>query len=84
MSKKYNEIVPVEIFSGTQGETDLLISLLENAKISAYLKDSFIGTIAPYMSPGGAAPITIVVSSEDEEKARQIVEEYLKDTGREP
>jgi len=43
-----------------------------------YLKDSYAGTIVPYVSPGGAAPITIVVSSEDEEKAKIVVDDFLK------
>ncbi len=77
-----NKIVPVEVFSGTQGEVDFLLSLFENAEIPVYLKDEYAGTIVPYVSPGGAAPITIVVSSEDEEKARQVVDEYLKNENR--
>ncbi len=72
-----NEIVPVEIFSGTQGEVDFLLSMLEDEEIQTYLKDEYVGTIAPYISPGGAAPITIVVSSEDEGRAMQVVKEYL-------
>ncbi len=77
MTKK-NEMNPVEIFSGTQGEVDLVISLLENAEIKVYLKDEYVGTIAPYVSPGGAAPITIVVSNDDSEKAKLVVDDYLK------
>jgi hypothetical protein len=75
---KNDDITPVELYSGTQGEVDFLISLLENAEVTVYLKDSYAGTIVPNVSPGGAAPITSVVSSEDEKKARQVVDEYLK------
>ncbi len=75
MTKKDN-IVPVEIFSGTQGEVDLVISLLRNSNIEIYVKDGFVGTIAPYLT--GASPISIVVSSEDTEKAEQVISEYLK------
>ena len=79
MTKKDDEIVPVEVFSGTQGEVDFLISLLENAEVTVYLKDNYAGTIIPYIaSPGTASPITIVVSSEDAGKAKQVVDEYLK------
>ena len=77
MTKK-NEINPVEIFSGTQGEVDIVITLLQNAEIEVFLKDEYVGTIAPYVSPGGAAPITIVVSSDDYEKAKQVIDDYLK------
>lgn len=75
MTKKDN-IVPVEIFSGSQGEVDFVISLLENAEIEVFLKDGFVGTIAPYLT--GASPISIVVSSEDKEKATEVIEDYLK------
>ena len=75
---KNDDITPVELYSGTQGEVDFLISLLENAEITVYLKDSYAGTIVPYVSPGGAAPITVVVSSEDADKAKIVVDEFLK------
>ncbi len=76
-----NEINPVEIFSGTQGEVDVVITLLGNAEIQAFLKDEYIGTIAPYFSPGGTAPITMVVASDDYKKAKQVVDDYLKSRG---
>ncbi|NPA36811.1 MAG: DUF2007 domain-containing protein [Chlorobi bacterium] len=77
MTSKKDEIVPVVIYSGTQGEIDILISLLENAEIPVYLRDGYAGTIIPYSSPGAANPISVVVSSEDEERARQVVEEFV-------
>jgi len=76
MSTK-NETVPVEIFSGNAMEVDIVKSLLENAEIEAFLKDEFVGTIAPYMA-GGMSPITVIVSSDDYDRARQVVEDYLK------
>ncbi len=72
-----NEIVPVEIFSGTMWEAEMIKSLLENAEIEAFLKDEFTGTLAPwYTAGGGAGSVKVVVSSLDFEKAREIVEEF--------
>jgi len=79
MNENEDKIIPIDVFSGTQGEVDFLISLLQNAGITVYLKDSYIGTIAPYISPGGTSPITITVSSEEAEKAEKIIGEYLND-----
>lgn len=77
MTKK-DKIVPIEIFSGTQGEVDLVLSLLGNADIEVFLKDEYVGTILPHISLSGIAPITIIVSSKDAEKAEQVISEYLK------
>ena len=77
MTKKDN-IVPVEIFSGNQGEVDFVVSLLENAEIEVFLKDEYVGTILPHIALSGVAPITIVISSEDKQKATEVIEEYLK------
>ena len=77
MGKK-DEAVPVEIFSGSPVDVEIVKSLLENAEIEAFLKDEYVGTIAPYMSAGGMSPITIVVSSDDYDKAKQVVDDFLK------
>lgn len=76
-----NEIVPVEIFSGTIWQAEMVKSLLENADIETFLKDENTGTLAPwYTAPGGAGSVKVVVSSSDFDKARLIVEEYEKNT----
>jgi len=77
MSKK-DEVNPVEIFSGPQGEVDFVVSLLGNADIQVFLKDEYVGTILPHIALSGVAPITVVVSSKDEQKATRVIEEYLK------
>lgn len=68
---------PVEIFSGDLYEAEMVKNLLENENIEAFLKDEYIGTIAPwYSAPGGAGSVKVIVLSEYYDKARLIVEEY--------
>lgn len=76
------EILPVEVYAGTQLQAAMLKSLLDDAEIYSFLKDEIMGTLNPwYTDAGGAGPVRVVVSSNDEEEAREIVakfEENLK------
>ncbi len=75
--KTDKEIRPVEVFAGTAVQATLVKSLLENAEISAYLKDEFSGTLYPWhTTPGGVGAVKVFVSSVDHEKARIVVDEY--------
>ncbi|SMO75132.1 Putative signal transducing protein [Saccharicrinis carchari] len=68
---------PIEIFSGDLYEAEMVKNLLENENIEAFLKDEYIGTIAPwYSAPGGAGSVKVIVLSKYFEKARRIVEAY--------
>jgi hypothetical protein len=72
-----NDIVPVEVFSGTIWAAELVKSLLENAEIETFLRDENTGTLAPwYTAPGGAGSVKVVVSSLDYEQAKLIVTAY--------
>jgi len=74
-----NKIEPVEIFSGTIWETEMLKSLLEDAEIEVFLKDEITGTLAPwYTASGGAGSVKVIVSSLDYDKAKIIVDEFNK------
>ena len=76
MEKHSNE--RVEIFSGTFWEADIVKSLLENADITAFIKDGIMGTLYPwYTAPGGAGAVGVTINSDDYEKAKAIVEDYL-------
>lgn len=69
----------VELYSGTQWEAELLLSLLENAKIEAFLKDEIMGTTFPWhASPAGASPVKVVIANTDLEIAQQILHEFKK------
>jgi hypothetical protein len=77
--KTNNEVEPVEIFSGTIWEAELLKSLLENEEIEAFLKDEITGTLAPwYTAAGGMGSVKVIVSNLDFDKAKTIVEEFEK------
>jgi len=76
------EIQPVEIFDGDQWQAMLVKSLLDNAEIEAFVKDSRMGVLAPWnVDAGGAGPVKIFVSNLDYEKAREVVEQYEKAEG---
>jgi hypothetical protein len=64
------------VYSGTIVQADLLKCLLEGAGIHAMLENEFIGTIAPYVSPGGAGAVKVLVAKSDMDQARSIVEDF--------
>jgi hypothetical protein len=73
------EINPVEIFSGTAWQAEMVKSLLENAEINAFLKDPIIGSISPwYAAPGGAGAVKVYVSGFDSKEAKEVVDQYRK------
>jgi hypothetical protein len=77
--KKNNESEPVEVFTGTIQEAELVKTLLENAEIEVYLKDEIMGTMFPWLAaPGGAGSVKVIVAGENYEKSMSIVEEYIK------
>lgn len=78
-----NDIKAIEVFAGTSWEAGLVKSLLENAAIEVFVQDEIQGTLAPwYTSAGGTSSIRLVVSSEDEEKAREVVNQYMTNIAR--
>jgi len=71
-------IVPVEVFAGTTWEAGLVKSLLENAEITAFLKDEIRGTMAPWnVSPGGVNAVKVVVADTNYENAMIVVNDFL-------
>jgi len=51
--------------------------LLEDSGIKAFLKDGYLGAMAPwYASAGGSGAVKVIVNSHDYEAARLIIEEY--------
>lgn len=68
------EILPIEVFAGTNIQAAMLKSMLDDAQIYSFLKDEIMGTLNPwYTDAGGAGPVRVIVSSTDEEEAREIV-----------
>jgi len=80
--KTDNEIYPVEIFDGDQWKASLVKSLLDNAEIEAFVKDSRMGVLEPWVvAGGGAGAVKIFVSNLDCEKAKEVIEQYEKAEG---
>ena len=77
--KSKSEIKPVEVFAGTAWQAGMVKSLLENEGLEAFLVDEIIGTLSPWWTaPGGAGSVKVSVSSQDFEKAKSIVDQYLE------
>lgn len=75
--KAENEITPVEVFDGTQWQAMLVKSLLDNAEIESFVKDSRMGILEPWVvDAGGAGPVKIFVSNPDADKAREVIAQY--------
>ncbi len=64
------------IYSGASFQADMLKSLLEGRGIRAILEDEFLGRMVPYAVPGG---VKVLVATADLDKARRIVEDFIKD-----
>jgi hypothetical protein len=73
-----NEIKSVEIFSGSEWEIGLVKSLLENVEINVYINGGIQGTRMPWDSMFNKGALRIMISSEDYEKARIVVDEFNK------
>lgn len=58
-------------------EAEMVKSILLDSKIESFLKDEYIGTIAPWQSsPGGVGSVKVVISSLDYTQAKILVEKY--------
>lgn len=67
----------IVIHSTDHVEAGLLKGLLENAGIAVWLRDEFIGHIAPwYAAPGGAGAVKIMVRQEDQDRARAVLLDF--------
>lgn len=72
-----SELDPVEIFAGTSWEAGMLISILADNEIEAFLNDVNVGTVAPWVAePGGAGAVKVVVAVKDYEKAARLVKNF--------
>ena len=68
----------IVIYAGNSIEAGLVKGLLEDAGIVSFLKDEIIGSIAPFCAtPGGAGAVKVLVKSQDCDKARKVIEEFL-------
>lgn len=76
--KKEDDFDLVEIYAGTPFEAEMVRNLLIENGIDAFLKDAYIGMIAPWQSSaGGVGAVRVVVPGYASEKARIIIADYL-------
>jgi hypothetical protein len=74
---KFEEAEPVIVFEGDDWEAAMVKSLLQNAEIETFLRDTRMGVLAPWnVTAGGAGPVKVIVSSLDFERAREVVAQY--------
>lgn len=75
--KTNNQTELIEIFSGSAIEAEIVKSILKDSEIESFLKDEYMGTIAPWhTAPGGVGSVKIIVSELDYPQAKTIVEKY--------
>jgi len=76
---KNNEIRSIEIFRGMVYQAQMVVNLLENAGVDAYLQDEITGTLnLPWDNAGGVGMVKVTVSSADYEIAQAVVKQYVQ------
>lgn len=74
-----NENNLVELFAGSPIDAEIVKSILNDSEIVSYLKDEYMGTIAPWhTSPGGTGSVKVIISDSDFTRAKLIIDEYIK------
>nr|WP_321452601.1 DUF2007-related protein [uncultured Carboxylicivirga sp.] len=74
-AKKGNDII--EVFAGSPLEAEFVKSMLQDAGIEVFIQNENMGTIAPWqVAAGGAGAVTLIISSNDYDKAKEIIEQY--------
>jgi hypothetical protein len=71
---------PVQIFSGSTWEAEMLKSLLESEGITGYLLNE-AGTVFPFeTTETGTAAVKVMVDPSDYEAAKMVAENYRSNT----
>ncbi len=76
--EKNNENQPVVIFTGHAWESEMLVNILESEGIKAFINNEVVGTLFPFYSTPGMGAVKVVVSQNDAEKAKLLVEDFEK------
>ena len=67
----------VIVFVGDFSEAGMVKGLLEDAGIEAFLKDEYVGIVAPWtVTGGGVGAVKVVIARRDLESAQTVLEEY--------
>ncbi len=73
---KQHKTKPVVVFTGHAWEAELLKNLLENEGIKAFLNNEYFGTLFPFNKTPGQGDVRLIVSGQDETKAKLLVEDF--------
>lgn len=80
MDNDKNKII--EIYSGTLWESEIVKSLLQDAEIESFLKNTVFNSYA--FEPLKAESVKVMISNYDQEKAKIIVESFYKNMNKSP
>lgn len=71
----------IEVYDGTAWQAGMVKSMLNDAGIEAFIKDAILGTLNPWWTaPGGAGAVKVIVAEKDAAEAKQVVEEFEKNS----
>ncbi|MGD0341527.1 MAG: DUF2007-related protein [Bacteroidales bacterium] len=76
MARDNNKEKIIEVFSGTLWESEMVKSLLKDAEVESYLKNSNLNTYI--YEPIQAAGVKVMILSSDYEKAKEIIDAYFR------
>jgi hypothetical protein len=66
----------IEVFSGTLWESEMVKSLLQDAEIDSFLRNTNLNTYI--YEPIQASGVKVMILSSDYEKAREIADNYFR------
>lgn len=66
----------IELFSGTLWEAEMVRSLLQDAEIHSFIKNSVLNDYA--YDPICASAVKVIISSSDLKRAREVVDDYFR------
>lgn len=79
--EEFDTTQSVDIFTGTIWEVRLIQSLLADAEIESFVRDSSFGTFL--LDPVKASNCKLMILEKDQKLAKQIVESYYKNLKKE-
>ena len=69
-----NKDIVIEIFSGTLWEAEMVKSLLQDAEIESFVKNSNLNTYI--YEPIQASGVKVMILNSDSEKAKEVIDLY--------
>ena len=71
----------IEVFSGTLWEAEMVKSLLEDSEIKSFIKNALLNSNT--YDPIYASAAKVIILSSDEERAKEIIDIFLKNREKE-